>query len=254
MTQDWCRTHFPDFISSAEWPPYSPDLNPMDYSVWSILEAKIQWAAFETVGDQSSYVTAITTHLRQTLPLLRDNLAGSRKYFTKFCMNFLNSFIPKLISHLFKCKPVSPIGAEQLLLDTHMLKTMLLDLPSLGSVTLRKPPPIYTKIVVKGMTKAEMILKVVMAPHENAENFVDNYMKLLPESDITEFQKVLDMKGLKRSEQNVMTDIFRSHQTSLPNLIHSDESDKSTLTSVTPTTPEHESSRIKRLEKLIKRL
>ena len=37
-------------------------------------------------------------------------------------------------------------------------------------------------------------LQVVMAPHENAESFVDNFMKLLPESDITEFQKVLDMK------------------------------------------------------------
>jgi len=23
-----------------EWPPYSPDLNPLDYSVWSVLEAK----------------------------------------------------------------------------------------------------------------------------------------------------------------------------------------------------------------------
>ncbi|KAL7743869.1 hypothetical protein ACLKA6_000273 [Drosophila palustris] len=40
MTKDWCKTHFPDFISSAEWPPYSPDLNPMDYCVWSILEAR----------------------------------------------------------------------------------------------------------------------------------------------------------------------------------------------------------------------
>lgn len=38
--QQWCRTHFPDFISSTEWPPYSPDLNPLDFSVWSILETK----------------------------------------------------------------------------------------------------------------------------------------------------------------------------------------------------------------------
>lgn len=40
MTQDWCKAHFPDFITTAEWPPYSPDLNPMDYSIWSILEAR----------------------------------------------------------------------------------------------------------------------------------------------------------------------------------------------------------------------
>lgn len=39
-TQDWCKTNFPNFIASNEWPPYSPDLNPMDYSVWSILESR----------------------------------------------------------------------------------------------------------------------------------------------------------------------------------------------------------------------
>lgn len=39
-SQEWCKAHFPDFITSREWPPYSPDLNPMDYSVWSILETR----------------------------------------------------------------------------------------------------------------------------------------------------------------------------------------------------------------------
>ncbi|KZC05885.1 hypothetical protein WN55_06674 [Dufourea novaeangliae] len=27
-------------MPSTEWPPYSPILNPMDYSIWSILEAR----------------------------------------------------------------------------------------------------------------------------------------------------------------------------------------------------------------------
>lgn len=40
LTHQWCRDHFPSFISATEWPPCSPDLNPMDYSVWSILEAR----------------------------------------------------------------------------------------------------------------------------------------------------------------------------------------------------------------------
>ncbi|GFV98597.1 hypothetical protein TNCV_1452831 [Trichonephila clavipes] len=34
------QANFPD-ISSEEWPLYSPDLNPMDYSVWSVLESRI---------------------------------------------------------------------------------------------------------------------------------------------------------------------------------------------------------------------
>ncbi len=33
QTQDWIRLNFPNFITSQKWPPYSPDLNPMDYSI-----------------------------------------------------------------------------------------------------------------------------------------------------------------------------------------------------------------------------
>ena len=39
-TQSWLRINISDFVSKEEWPPYSPDLNPMDYSIWSILESK----------------------------------------------------------------------------------------------------------------------------------------------------------------------------------------------------------------------
>jgi len=32
----------PDFISSLEWTPHSPDLNPLDYFVWDILQELVQ--------------------------------------------------------------------------------------------------------------------------------------------------------------------------------------------------------------------
>ncbi|KAI6650052.1 hypothetical protein LOD99_10524 [Oopsacas minuta] len=38
VNQQWLRNNIPDFISKEEWPPSSPDLNPMDFSLWSILE------------------------------------------------------------------------------------------------------------------------------------------------------------------------------------------------------------------------
>lgn len=139
------------------------------------------------------------------------------------------------------------VGAEQLLLDTHSLKTVLLDLPSIGSQVVRKAPASYTKIVVKGMTRAEMILKVVMAPHENSVVFVDNYIKLLADCNTETFQKILEMKGLKRSEQSSMLDLFRQR---LPNPPSGAENNSMALQ--TPT-PEQESSRIRKLEKLIKK-
>ena len=32
-TQAWCKANFPDFIDSSQWPPYSLDQNPLDYSI-----------------------------------------------------------------------------------------------------------------------------------------------------------------------------------------------------------------------------
>jgi hypothetical protein len=47
-TQEFLRENCPEFISvdrhwrdnNGEWPPNSPDLNPLDYAIWSILEEK----------------------------------------------------------------------------------------------------------------------------------------------------------------------------------------------------------------------
>ncbi|CAD6199278.1 unnamed protein product [Caenorhabditis auriculariae] len=40
-TQEWYRANFPEFISAADWPASSPDLNPMDYAVWGYLTEKV---------------------------------------------------------------------------------------------------------------------------------------------------------------------------------------------------------------------
>uniref|UniRef100_A0A8C0KE96 Vacuolar protein sorting-associated protein 53 homolog n=1 Tax=Canis lupus dingo TaxID=286419 RepID=A0A8C0KE96_CANLU len=180
--------------------------------------SKMQWQNVEHVGDQSPYVTSVILHIKQNVPIIRDNLASTRKYFTQFCIKFANSFIPKFITHLFKCKPISMVGAEQLLLDTHSLKMVLLDLPSIGSQVVRKAPASYTKIVVKGMTRAEMILKVGFA-------FLGQI-----------------------SEQSSMLELLRQRLPTPP----SGPEGSSSLSLLAPT-PEQESSRIRKLEKLIKK-
>uniref|UniRef100_A0A8C1NXM1 Vacuolar protein sorting-associated protein 53 homolog n=1 Tax=Cyprinus carpio TaxID=7962 RepID=A0A8C1NXM1_CYPCA len=211
--------------------------------------SKMPWQSVEHVGDQSPYVTSVIMHIKQNVPIIRDNLASTRKYFTQFCSFMTQS--PSFQSSSTTCSGnISPyfLSSEQLLLDTHSLKTVLLDLPSIGSQVVRKAPASYTKIVVKGMTRAEMILKVVMAPHEPSVVFVDNYIKLLADSNPETFQKILDMKGLKRSEQSTMLELFRQR---LPNPPSGPDAGPSL--SFSAPTPEQESSRIRKLEKLIKK-
>ncbi|XP_031447428.1 vacuolar protein sorting-associated protein 53 homolog isoform X2 [Phasianus colchicus] len=50
--------------------------------------SKMQWQNVEHVGDQSPYVTSVILHIKQNVPIIRDNLASTRKYFTQFCIKF----------------------------------------------------------------------------------------------------------------------------------------------------------------------
>lgn len=113
----------------------------------------------ESVGDESAYITAIRTHLRAVVPLIRDYFSDRRKYFAHFCLKLASQIVQKFLGSIFRCKPLTVAGAEQLLLDTHSLKTFLLNLPSVGSSIVVKPPTPFTAAVNETMTKAEMVLK-----------------------------------------------------------------------------------------------
>uniref|UniRef100_A0A915DXZ3 Vacuolar protein sorting-associated protein 53 homolog n=1 Tax=Ditylenchus dipsaci TaxID=166011 RepID=A0A915DXZ3_9BILA len=190
---------------------------------------KINWSNIEAVGDESSYVTSIRKHLRASVPLIRDYFADRRKYFAHFCLKLASQLVNKFLGALFRCKPIPITGANsigqpkkpkngcvQLLLDTHALKSFLLGMPSVESSVVTKPPTMYTNTVTKGMTKAEMILKVVMTDVSNPEEFITVYSRMLPDSDSAELQKVLEMRSMKRSEQTQLIQLYRVRVEGLP--------------------------------------
>ncbi|PBC28448.1 Vacuolar protein sorting-associated protein [Apis cerana cerana] len=168
---------------------------------------KVQWGAIEVVGDQSNYVNTIVAHLRQTIPTIRDRLSSCRKYFTQLCVKFAKFIHNKIIQ--------------------------------------RKAPATYTKVVVKGMASAEMILKIVMSPIESPKDFVKQCRIRLPDLQAPEFQKILDMKGLKKTEQVLLLEQFKQPENT--DVSHDIRSH------IIQDSPEHEAGRIKRLEKLIKK-
>ncbi|CAJ0585063.1 unnamed protein product, partial [Mesorhabditis spiculigera] len=166
---------------------------------------KTNWLGIDNVGDESPFVGSIRNHLRQTVPNIRDLLSDRRKYFAHFCLKLATQLSQKFVASIFRCKPLSVHGAEQLLLDTHALKTFLLTLPSVESQVQTKPPGAYTNAVNTAFTKAEMVLKIVMHDTSATEQFVLTYCSLLPQSD------VLEMKGVRRSDQTPIVTAFRAH-------------------------------------------
>lgn len=165
---------------------------------------RVPWGSLESVGDQSEYVNGINMILTSSIPILGSLL--SPIYFQFFLDKLASSLGPRFYANIFKCKHISETGAQQMLLDTQAVKTILLDIPSLGRQT--SSAASYTKFVSREMSKAEALLKVILSP---IDSVADTYRALLPEGTPMEFQRILELKGLKKADQQTILDDFNKH-------------------------------------------
>ncbi|KAF5747437.1 hypothetical protein HS088_TW05G00158 [Tripterygium wilfordii] len=166
--------------------------------------ARVPWGTLESVGDQSEYVNGINMILTSSIPVLGRLL--SPIYFQFFLDKLASSLGPRFYSNIFKCKQISETGAQQMLLDTQAVKTILLDIPSMGRQTSNAAS--YSKFVSREMSKAEALLKVILSP---IDSVADTYRALLPEGTPMEFQRILELKGLKKADQQSILDDFIKH-------------------------------------------
>nr|XP_011467639.1 PREDICTED: vacuolar protein sorting-associated protein 53 A isoform X2 [Fragaria vesca subsp. vesca] len=165
---------------------------------------RVPWGTLESVGDQSEYVNGINMILASSIPILGSLL--SPIYFQFFLDKLASSLGPRFYANIFKCKQISETGAQQMLLDTQAVKTILLDIPSLGHQTSRAAS--YAKFVSREMSKAEALLKVILSP---IDSVADTYRALLPEGTPMEFQRILELKGLKKADQQSILEDFNKH-------------------------------------------
>ncbi|GAB4830381.1 HIT domain protein [Ancistrocladus abbreviatus] len=165
---------------------------------------RVPWGTLESVGDQSEYVNGINTILTTSVPVLGSLL--SPIHFEFFLDKLASSLGPHFYLNIFKCKQISETGAQQMLLDTQAVKTILLEVPSLGRQT--SGAANYSKFVSREMSKAEALLKVILSP---VDSVADTYRALLPEGTPAEFQRILELKGLKKADQQTILDDFNKH-------------------------------------------
>ena len=56
LRQQLCKDNFPSFIEKDHWPPNSPDLNPLDYSIWDELVHAVNW---DKVTSKKTLIVAV---------------------------------------------------------------------------------------------------------------------------------------------------------------------------------------------------
>ena len=67
----------PDFISVSLWPPNSPDLNPVDYKIWSLVQERVYQQPVSNIDELRERIVAVweavdhARHRRSHTPVAR---------------------------------------------------------------------------------------------------------------------------------------------------------------------------------------
>ncbi|GAA5820917.1 hypothetical protein JCM10212_006075 [Sporobolomyces blumeae] len=168
--------------------------------------ARSPWKDLEFVSGESEYLSELVKACTTVVAVVREGVE-QKKYVRSTCDKIVGLVLAKFLQAIMRCRPIAQTGAEQLLLDLQGLKNCLMHLV-LAPGDSAPIPTSYSRYVSRSTQKVDTLLKVIMTPDDPAEDFVRHYLLLIPCQSFSDFQKVLDLKGVRRADQNHLLDLF----------------------------------------------
>lgn len=170
---------------------------------------RVQWDIITTVGDESNYIKSIDVQLHDDIPYIT-NLLSTQKYSMTLYNLIVSTYIPRYIDTILKCKKMNEMGAQQMSLDTQVLKKILCSIPdinnknqtnndeSTGNKKITLPHKLYIKYVNSEMSRAEALLKTLVSPNDR---LIITFKALLPKSSTDELMKLMQLKNITKRDQ-----------------------------------------------------
>jgi vacuolar protein sorting-associated protein 53 len=170
--------------------------------------AGVQWGTMEVVGEESPYVYAWQALLVKEIPSVRAALSNSGLYFKNSCTKLATALIARYLETILKQRKITEPGTQQLLLDTYNLKTLLLQLHSLGidsGETKSAVPLIFNRLVTSKISHVETVIKLIGTAEEV---LVERLRMMWPEGTSADLTKIMNIKNMRRGDQQKLLKMF----------------------------------------------
>ncbi|CAG9955094.1 unnamed protein product [Clonostachys rosea f. rosea IK726] len=186
-------------------------------SVWREMK-NTNWSTMESAGDQSAWVGELVKHVSSKV---QDVLAlvTKQQYARAFCDNLVEHLASSFINSIVQCRPISEVGAEQMLVDKYALTKEFggLILHHNPTQPAQAPPASYTRRVEHCMNRMDPLLKTLQVRSSPPEGLVQAYLIHIADRSETNFKKMLDLKGVRKQDYSHLLELFAIHRDSSSN-------------------------------------
>ncbi|KAK5992796.1 Thioredoxin reductase [Cladobotryum mycophilum] len=186
-------------------------------SVWREMR-NTNWSTMDSAGDQSSYVGELVKHVNdKTEEILA--VVAKVQYARAFCDNLVDHLTTGFINNIVQCRPISEVGAQQMLVDKYALTKSFGSLLSYHnpSPTQQAPSSAFVKRVEQCMNKMDPLLKTLQVRQSPPEGLVQAYLIHIADRSDTNFKKILELKGVRKPDQAHLIELFGIHRESSSN-------------------------------------
>ncbi|KJZ71539.1 hypothetical protein HIM_09077 [Hirsutella minnesotensis 3608] len=176
------------------------------------------WSTMDSAGDQSSYVGELVKHVNdKTQEILI--VVAKQQYARAFCDNLVEHLATGYINNIVQCRPISEVGAQQMLVDKYALTKAFGNLLSFHNPTPDKQPPpsSFVRRVEQSMNRMDPLLKTLQVRAAPPEGLVQAYLIHIADRSDTNFKKILDLKGIRKQDQAHLVELFGIHRESSSN-------------------------------------
>ncbi|KAM0440934.1 hypothetical protein ACHAPT_000237 [Fusarium lateritium] len=176
------------------------------------------WSTMESVGDQSSYVGELVKHVDGKAAEIL-GVVSKQQYARALCDNLIEHLATGYLASIVQCRPISEVGAEQMLLDKYVLtkafEKLLLHHASFSEQD--APPSSFVRRVQSCMSRFDPLLKTLQVRPSPPEGLVQAYLIHIADRSDTNFKKILELKGVRKADQAHLIELFGIHRDSTPN-------------------------------------
>ena len=186
----------------------------LDGAFHALLRPDVPWTQRETVDDKSPWVDLLASGLESVAVVVRHHVENKR-YVRAWCDKAVTLVTTRLLQTIVRLRPVRARAAAQWLADVQHVRTMLHELPHFSAPgraweaggAPQTMQASYVRLVDRAVAKLEPILRVLAGPEEPAA-MVAAYREHVQDQALANFQKLLDLRGLRRPDQTPWVEAF----------------------------------------------
>ncbi|WFD44950.1 Vacuolar protein sorting-associated protein 53 [Malassezia psittaci] len=181
-----------------------------------MLRPEVPWSQLDYVMDKSPYIDTLASVMEQIAVIVRHEVENKR-FVRNWCDKAVGTVTTRFIHTLLRLRPLRQNIAKQLLSDVEHLRRLLQELPHFGTHIWAGIPNAHTmqtsheRLVQKTFSRITPILAILAKlPDDTLEisEAVQMYRTEIQDQSLQNFQKILDLKGVKRMDQTPFIEEF----------------------------------------------